>query len=441
MELVRIVRKSLLCIVCLFIAMICISLYQINYNQDSKVYKYYKEIIADYNNIKNDNVAFTAEKLTKTYEQYKEEDSEYIEEAAGLIKEKEKYIESYNADNQSKNYNRILQSTLFGNDNSFYILNANKQIKDKENRPSVDVEMVNTTAVEKLVTNRTMPLLYIIIFTVIIIYFTEETDNGVLVLVRTSRRGRILLPIVRCGIIIIYNIVLSFLYNGILYAIYARVYGISGGAYIQNSKLFNMFPYAISINQFFVLYCLVYALAMFTIGLFIYFVINLISNYKVAVTLVIVIFLCEYLLYNKIQYNSQFNALKYINIINILFSGTSYLVYENWGTNGFIADISTTTFVMTAVIFLIGLVGNIVVYSSKHTIRKKNIIDIMLDKIHILIQKLMYKMSLLLMEIYKTLIIQKGILFIIVLVYVLMTFKIQRGVNSFYNDLYASGGL
>ena len=106
MELVRIVRKSLLCIVCLFIAMICISLYQINYNQDSKVYKYYKEIIADYNNIKNDNVAFTAEKLTKTYEQYKEEDSEYIEEAAGLIKEKEKYIESYNADNQSKNYNR-----------------------------------------------------------------------------------------------------------------------------------------------------------------------------------------------------------------------------------------------------------------------------------------------------------------------------------------------
>ena len=87
MELVRIVRKSMLCIICLFIAMICISIYQINYNQDSKVYKYYKEIIADYNNIKNDNVAFTAEKLTKTYEQYKEEDSEYIDEAAGQLSE------------------------------------------------------------------------------------------------------------------------------------------------------------------------------------------------------------------------------------------------------------------------------------------------------------------------------------------------------------------
>ena len=46
----------------------------------------------------------------------------------------------------------------------------------------------------------------------------------------------------------------------------------------------------------------------------------------------------------------------------------------------------------------------------------------------------MYKMSLLLMEIYKTLIIQKGILFIIVLVYVLMTFKIQRGVDYTNNN-------
>ena len=75
-------------------------------------------------------------------------------------------------------------------------------MKDKESCPSVDIGICNTTAIEKLVTNRTMPLLYIIVFTIIIIYFTEESDNGVQVLVRTSRRGRILLPIVRCGIIV-----------------------------------------------------------------------------------------------------------------------------------------------------------------------------------------------------------------------------------------------
>ena len=91
MELVRIVRKSMLCIICLFIAMICISIYQINYNQDNKVYYYYRQIISDYDNINNDNVGITAERLIKAYEQYKEEDSKYIQEAAALVKEKDIY--------------------------------------------------------------------------------------------------------------------------------------------------------------------------------------------------------------------------------------------------------------------------------------------------------------------------------------------------------------
>lgn len=127
MELVRIVRKSMLCIICLFIAMICISIYQINYNQDNKVYYYYRQIISDYDNINNDNVGITAERLIKAYEQYKEEDSKYIQEAAALVKEKEKYIESYNADNKSKNYNRILQSTLLEEMTaSIYLMQVNR---------------------------------------------------------------------------------------------------------------------------------------------------------------------------------------------------------------------------------------------------------------------------------------------------------------------------
>lgn len=94
MELVRIVRKSMLCIICLFIAMICISIYQINYNQDNKVYYYYRQIISDYDNINNDNVGITAERLIKAYEQYKEEDSKYIQEAAALVKEKRNILKA-----------------------------------------------------------------------------------------------------------------------------------------------------------------------------------------------------------------------------------------------------------------------------------------------------------------------------------------------------------
>ncbi len=83
--------------------------------------------------------------------------------------------------------------------------------------------------------------------------------------------------------------------------------------------MFSMFPYAVSVNRVFVIYVLVYACAMTAISLLIYLMINLVNNYKIAVTLLIAVLLCEYMLYGRIQYNSTFNSLKYINVFNIIF--------------------------------------------------------------------------------------------------------------------------
>ena len=114
--------------------------------------------------------------------------------------------------------------------------------------------------------------------TVIIIHFTEESDNGVYVLCKEQAgRGRIFLPVIRCFIIIVFNIILSCLFNSITYGIYAKIYGVDGTCCIQNSKMFSMFPYAVSVNQIFVIYVLVYACAMTAISLLIYLMINLVK--------------------------------------------------------------------------------------------------------------------------------------------------------------------
>ena len=72
-------------------------------------------------------------------------------------------MKSYNsyydnsADNiKSKNYSRIADSTLFGDTDSYYILNANKQLKDKEKLEKADVAFnnTNTAAIEQLLNNR-----------------------------------------------------------------------------------------------------------------------------------------------------------------------------------------------------------------------------------------------------------------------------------------------
>lgn len=479
MELIRIVRKSMLCIICALAAVISICIYQINSSNDAVTYRYYRQIIDDYDQISADRVGLTAEKLTAAYDTYREEDSGYINKAAELVENKAKYVMSYNSgynnstdnvnnrgnvnnsDNgsnavngnvnntntRSKNYNRIAESTLFGDENSFYILNANKQLKDKEKLKKADVAFnnTNTAAIEQLLNNRTMPLIYVLMMAVIIIHFTEESDNGVYVLIRTSRRGRIFLPVIRCFIIAAFNIILSCLFNSIIYGIYVKIYGVDGTCYIQNSGMFNMFPYAVSVNQLFVMYILVYACAMTAISLVIYFMINLVRNYKIAVTVLIAVLLCEYMLYSRIQYNSAFNSLKYINVFNVIFPGGSYLMYENWGRDGFITDISTTTWILTAVLLVVGLTGNVTAYSLKYTVRKKSAIEAVTDRIRQVNQKLVSRMSLYGIEVYKTMIVQRGLLFILAGIYLFTSAKIMRGVdyssnsknyklNSFYEE-------
>lgn len=507
MELIRIVRKSMLCIICALAAVISICIYQINSSNDAVTYRYYRQIIDDYDQISADRVGLTAEKLTAAYDTYREEDSEFINKAAELVENKAKYVMSYNSDyknntdnagnsdnagksnnasksdnagngvnenvnnnvndnnkdvnnsnvnnrnygkntdTKSKNYNRIAESTLFGDENSFYILNANKQLKDKEKLKKADVAFnnTNTAAIEKLFNNRTMPLIYVLMMMVIIIHFTEENDNGVYVLVRTSRRGRIFLPVIRCFIIAAFNIILSCLFNSIIYGIYVKIYGVNGTCYIQNSKMFNMFPYAVSVNQIFVMYILVYACAMTVISFVIYFMINIVNNYKIAVTLMIAVLLCEYMLYSRMQYNSAFNSLKYINVFNVIFPGGSYFMYENWGRDGFITDICTTTWILTAVLLAVGLIGNVMAYSMKYTIRRKSIIENVINRLRQANQKLVSRMPLYGIEAYKMLIVQRGLLFILVGIYLFMSAKIMRGVdyssnsknyklNSFYEE-------
>ncbi len=471
MELVRIIRKSILCIICALAAVISICIYQINSSNDAVTYRYYRQIIDDYDKIKADRVGLIAEKLTSAYDTYKEEDSEYINKAAELVENKAKYVMSYNSyynnnnsvdnisngdsessdvnntDTRSKNYNRIAGSTLFGDEDSFYMLNANKQLKDKEKLQKADVAFnnTNTAAIEQLLNNRVMPLIYVLMMMVIIIHFTEENDNGVYVLIRTSRKGRTFLPVIRCLIIAVFNIILSCLFNSIIYGIYAKTYGVNGTCHIQNSRMFGMFPYAISVNRFLVMYVLVYIIAMTAISLLIYLMINLVNNYKAAVTLLIAVLLCEYILYGRIPYNSAFNSLKYINVFNVIFPGASYFVYENWGSNGFITDISTTTWFLTIIILIAGVIGNVASYSLKYTIRKKSVVETAIDKIGQVNQKVVARMPLYGIEVYKTMIVQKGFLFILAGIYMFTTVRVMKGVdysnssksyklNSFYEE-------
>ena len=109
-------------------------------------------------------------------------------------------------------------------------------------------------------------------------------------------------------------------------------------------------------------------------------------------------------------------------------------MYENWGRDGFITDISTTTWILTAVLLAAGLTGNVIAYSLKYTIRQKSVIEAAAVKISQSNQKLVSGMPLYGMEIYKTMIVQKGIVFILAGIYLFTSAKIMKGIDYGSNN-------
>lgn len=77
-----------------------------------------------------------------------EADREYIEEAIKLLQEKYKYVNASDMSRAENNYKKIISSTLFAEEQSYYVLNAQKYMADLESRGEINFSITNTTAIE-----------------------------------------------------------------------------------------------------------------------------------------------------------------------------------------------------------------------------------------------------------------------------------------------------
>ena len=182
------------------------------------------------------------------------------------------------------------------------------------------------------------------------------------------------------------------------------------GSPIQNSYIFNMFPLKTNVAAFFIIYCITFAIAMCVLSWLVYFVFLITGNYKLSIAGTGLFLVFEYIININISSKSAFAFLKYINISNVLFPGQSYYIYENWGTDNFITDIQSTTWLLTILLAITGLIGVYITYSHKYAQGRKSAITKIIEKCSQFIQMLLGKVPLFVSELYKTLILQKGII-------------------------------
>uniref|UniRef100_UPI0040273AD7 hypothetical protein n=1 Tax=Lachnospira eligens TaxID=39485 RepID=UPI0040273AD7 len=401
MELLRVLRKSVVFIAIFLGIIIWLSIFKINNTNDKKVYAYYNQLMYEYDNQTEMIESLTYSKYVHDKTDDYEADREYIEEAIKLLQEKYQYVYSSDMSRAENNYKKIINSTLFAEEQSYYVLNAQKYMADLESRGEINFSITNTTAIEKLVSDKQLPVIFLVMMIFVLITFMEEFENNMFLQIRGSKNSRKVLPVKRCFIILLISIVLSFVFNGVILAIYKNIYGCNMGSLIQNSYMFNMFQLKTNVATFFIIYCITFAIAMSVLSWLVYFVFLITGNYKLSI---------------------------------VLFPGQSYYIYENWGTDNFITDIQSTTWLLTILLAITGLIGVYITYSHKYAQGRKSAITKIIEKCSQFIQMLLGKVPLFVSELYKTLILQKGIILLAAAVYLLISCRMYRGVDYSNTD-------
>lgn len=162
MELLRVLRKSVVFIAIFLGIIIWLSIFKINNTNDKKVYAYYNQLMYEYDNQTEMIESLTYSKYVHDKTDDYEADREYIEEAIKLLQEKYQYVYSSDMSRAENNYKKIINSTLFAEEQSYYVLNAQKYMADLESRGEINSSITNTTAIEKLVSDKQLPVIFLV---------------------------------------------------------------------------------------------------------------------------------------------------------------------------------------------------------------------------------------------------------------------------------------
>ncbi len=449
MELIRVIKrvwKQLL----LLILIICgLCLFQIQNSDDEKIYYYYEDMIREYEELQRNSDNEQADYTTLQYQVYRDvrkdiknnSDREYIESAQVLFRDHVQYIYTYHdeIEHSVEHAKEVLGYSLFKDKNSYSRLNTIKCANDMLKVKNVTVATGNTTAIEKLMDYKELSLLFLLVMLIIVITFMEECNNGMNVIVRASRCGRFALAVKRSIILFLIAMVMTFVVNGAVFGIYLYRYGGTGDLLnsIQSSQMFTLFPYEMNILQFFFVYCILFALGMYGIGVLLYGIMLLIRSDKVSYVVILGIFGLEYILYNTIPYNSSWCLLKFINIFSVIMSGDS-IRYVNWGYDGWVTDVTSSTFILIAALVVICTVAVLAMYSLQYAGGSYGMLKKFQDGITEASQKVLCRLNSFGMEAYKVMILQRGLLIIILFAYLLSDCVLQRGVDYSRKNEYVS---
>ncbi len=342
-------------------------------------------------------------------------------EALEALKEQIKYLVEFNAYYPSikKNAERMQHTSIFGGINSFANRNVIKTVKDFAAIDGARGELGDDRAVTSVFDDPVADFLMLLFMAAASVIMLKERRSGLWHLVRATENGRARLALWRILTLFVCALLATvFIFGSRLIISYKTYDGMKYGArLIQSVQGYNGIPVPMSVNAFVGLYCGVKVVCTFFAGLLLYLLLSSIKNLNIAIAVTGAVLALEFALYSAVRDSSILVPFKYVNIFQLIIPRRFVVTYLN--LNLFERPVNTRVAVSAAMglVSLAAAIGIVLVHVFKRPTGKPNPIEGLLDRVRRRTYRCVF-----MQETGKALFAQRGILVIIVLVLIFLSF-------------------
>lgn len=402
--------------------------------QETQLRKKHPNISADYDNQKYN---YTQNEII-AYEYVFNEISDnlnYINDYEGYLKK---------IDEQAVNLNTV---SIFADNSSFSSINIFKTAEDYKKLKGIKLTIGNDEPLTGVI-NYTFAHYVVLLFSIVIILkFIEERKRGLQSLVFSTPKGRAVLAAKRCIILTITVVATSVIVYGSLFISSFLIYGGTEDLFrnVQSIEMFKNFTFPMSEIKFIVIFVLINILTQLAISFLLLFIFSFIQNNILGIGLLGIISGIEFFLYTLLPIQDKFALLKCVNIFYLINPTDAVIKYTNLNTFFGIIGLSELIIYASVLFLLVFIFLTVLVCSRKYPQKTSNKVAYFilsaLDKIKNFYWKVIERLGVAGIELYKILIVQKGIIVLAVFVLVLMssvnTNKIvYSGADSIVNGFY-----
>ncbi|WP_343250385.1 hypothetical protein [Diplocloster hominis] len=359
----------------------------------------------------------------KKFEQgiWTREDIKSLTVAVDALVSQLSYLNGYEAylDGIRENKDKLLAFSVFNDADGFSGRNIIRTAGDFEKLAGVQLRLGSDGAVNALLDFPLTDYLLLLTLILVCLSFLEEREKGLWCVVHAAPSGRFGLAAARAGILFWVSAGASvLLYGSDLYvgiAVYGGEIGLDRAA--QSVELLGRLPQACTLGGFLVQFFMMRVLSAFVLSLLLWLLLSAVHDVKLTIAVLAFFLGTEYVLYRFLPVQSLFRIFKYFNIFTYIHLSELYTNYLNVDLFGYPAGIRH---ISQAALLPLGLVCGVwcaVLSCIQKPAGGKSRLVRLAWLWNSVKDRMLRRLGLFGMELYKILFLQRGIVIAAVFVY------------------------